>query len=278
VTDIGEAVAVFSAATENEIENYCDGKESESTSWKVRISGLGGDEPTPARLLKSMEKHGEDIPDKKLIKKIDGKWDIESCSANNFPFQTHHLIPKKYLPEHPVCVWLTTKWTQNRRYQLIADSNYDTDHANNGYCMPFVSSTYQWKLKTWVASNGKLASNEEEVQNLVSQDMMEKTGIQLHQGSHSETSFGEEVEDIESKGYLETVKDYLDLVSRRAMVHIKKCEICKGDGGKPNVQPLDSIVNHMDMVSNILKLKLVANEIFVSKRAYDAYKANMAAK
>ncbi|MFT7185300.1 MAG: hypothetical protein ACI84K_000675 [Pseudohongiellaceae bacterium] len=261
MTDIGEAVAVFNAAGENEIENYCDGKESESTSWKVRVSGLGGAEPTPARLLKSMEKHGKDIPDKALIKKIDGKWDLESCSKSIFPYQAHHLIPKKYLPTHSVCVWLTSKWTKNRKYQLTADSNYDTDHANNGYCMPFVSNTYQWK-----AANGNEAA-----QIVVAQSMMKKTGIQLHQGSHSKTNFGEEVEDIESEGYLQVAKDLLDLVSARAVIHISKCKICKGDGKKPNVQPLESIVSQMDMVSNILKLKLEANIIFVSERAFDAF-------
>jgi hypothetical protein len=156
---------------------------------------------------------------------------------------------------------LTSKWTKNRKYQLTADSNYDTDHANNGYCMPFVSNTYQWK-----AANGNEAA-----QIVVAQSMMKKTGIQLHQGSHSKTNFGEEVEDIESEGYLQVAKDLLDLVSARAVIHISKCEICKGDGKKPNVQPLESIVSQMDMVSNILKLKLEANIIFVSERAFDAF-------
>jgi len=262
VTDIGEAVAAFNAATENEIENYCDGKESESTSWKVRVSGLGGAEPTPARLLKSMEKHGKDIPDKALIKKIDGKWDLESCSKSIFPYQVHHLIPKKYLPEHPVCVWLAKECNDHPKYQLVADSNYDTDHANNGYCMPFVSTTYQWKA----------AGSNEAAQVLVAQDMMERTGIQLHQGSHSKTNFGEEVEDIESEGYLQAAEDLLDLVSARAEIHTEKCSVCSKDGsGKPNTQPLEKMVAHMDMVSNILKLKIDANNIFVSERAYDAF-------
>jgi hypothetical protein len=275
VTEIAEAVNVLVDMVKNKDEKYCKHKESPRDDWKCCISGLAPPEPTPARLLASLEKHKPDeVPDKDLLDKKKGKWDIKSCSPAAFPFQAHHLIPKKHLPTHRVCTWLAHKQNENAlpEYQIEHNNNYNTDHANNGYCMPFVSTTYQWDA----------AGDDETKQKDAAFMMMDQTHIQLHQGSHSYTQFGEEEDDTEEDmeknegtGYLGAVDELLSRINNAAQRHVKRCKICNKNGAaKPdNVRPVESVVKQMDQASLILKLKVVANEIFVSRRAWEWHNA-----
>jgi hypothetical protein len=267
VTEIAEAVNALIEMTEDKKKNYCDHKESPRSEWKCCISGLAGPEPSPARLTKSMQKHKpKEVPDKSKLRRKSQGWDIDSCTKKAFPFQAHHLIPKKHLPTHVVCTWLAHAYTKHDKYQIEYDNNYDTDHANNGYCMPFVSTTHQWKE----------AGEDPKEQQKVAFKLMNKTGIQLHQGSHSYEDFGDEEEDLETEGYLGATDELLLRIHKACVRHVKKCDVCDKGTGKPdNVRPVESVVKHMDQASLILKLKIDANIIFVSERAYDWYVAGL---
>jgi hypothetical protein len=265
--ELGEAVGMLGTMTQNTRENYCEAEESDRSDWKCCISGLAGPEPAPSRLLRRMKNrqgvkgYERPVPDKSKLKKRRAKWDIESCSREHFPFQTHHLIPKKHLPTHIVCTFLAKSYDKHPKYQLEKDSNYDTDHANNGYNMPFISTTAQWAE----------AGDDPEKQALAAYDLMFLTGIQLHQGSHSYEDFGEEDEDagMETEGYLTATDKFLKQVFNAAQRHVKCCAICKKAKGKPdNIRPVESVVRHVDQVSLILLLKLRAKHIFVSERAF----------
>lgn len=153
--------------------------------WAESHRWFHGD-ATPENLLESMKKHSrrDGSPHiSKLPPKKDSSahWDIDKCDADTFPFQTHHLIPKKFLPEQSVCVWLTDKYTKNPKYQLAKDARYSTDHSNNGYCLPFVPTCHGWKH----------AKSERE-KTAVANEMMFRTNKQLHQGNHNTQDFGEE--------------------------------------------------------------------------------------
>jgi hypothetical protein len=256
MAELLEMVDLNVMLTEN-AENYCGYKEAKPKPWKCRVSGLAGAEPTAKRLLKSMKKHDKAVPEKPAPGKKGNGWDISKCSKMVFPFQTHHLIPKKHLPTHEVCTWLAKGYNEHKKFQIKDDNNYDTDHANNGYCMPFASTTLQWKQ----------AGENEAEQRQVAFRMMDITGIQLHQGSHSYDGFGGEQENVEVEGYLEAVDAVLDRIHRAHVRHVTKCEICKKGDGKPNVDPVVSVVRHMDQASRVLKARINANQIFVSEVA-----------
>src|SRR5262249_43082997 len=138
------------------------------------IDGYTGT-PTPENLLKNMEKHNkrDGSPPIPTLPETaaDGSWDIDKCGLSTFPFQTHHIIPKKYLPKQAVCLWLTEKYTDNPEYQLEKDTKYSTDHSNNGYCLPFASTTSQWQKASTPEKKSAAATL-----------LMSKTKKQLHQG------------------------------------------------------------------------------------------------
>ncbi|HET6763125.1 MAG TPA: AHH domain-containing protein [Longimicrobiaceae bacterium] len=256
MTEMKELVELDKMMTSN-AKNYCGYEDAEPKPWKCRIAELVGDEPTAKRLLKSMKKHDRFVPQKPAPGKKGSGWDISKCSKASFPFQTHHLIPKGHLPTHAVCTWLTKAYTKDEKFQIKVDNNYDTDHANNGYCMPFASTTLQWMK----------AGENETKQRQVAFQMMEKTGIQLHQGSHAYGGFGGEQGDVEVEGYLQAVDALLNRIHRASVLHVKKCEVCKQGDGKPNVEPVVSVVRHMDQASRVLKARIDANQIFVSEIA-----------
>lgn len=263
--DLGEAIAMFETSLELKNENYCDGiKHNPPQAGPNLIDGLTG-RPTPDNLLESMKRHNKSdgsphIP--KLPPKMTGSdlWDVEQCDPDTFPWQTHHIIPKKFLPEQDVCVWLTKEWTKDPNYQLAEDTRYSTDHAKNGYCMPFVSTSYQWKK-----AKNDTAKNEAAFL------MMTRTKKQLHQGNHNKQDFDEE-DEIELEQYLESIKALLKRIHNSALDHTDFCKPCKQDG-KKKIQPLHRIMDQVDLVSLITKLRIDANKVFVSQRAYDFYKA-----
>jgi hypothetical protein len=255
--EINEVVAL-DAMTTNKDENYCDGKDPDPKKFKCRIANLAGAAPTASRLLKNMKRVKMPVPKKPSPGRMGAGWDIAKCSRNVYPFQTHHLIPKKHLPTHRVCTWLAKSYTENPKFQLLNDNNYDTDHANNGYCMPFVSGTLQWKQ----AGDNKIKQQKAACQ------MMKKTGIQLHQGSHSYEGFGGEDEGVESKGYLQAVDELLSRINRGCKRHVQKCNVCKKSDAKPNIMPVEGVVRQMDQASRVMKFWIDSNKVFVSKLAY----------
>ncbi len=260
--ELAEAVAVVVQATAGEKE-VCD-KRSDPTGWKAKVAGYAGSAPSAAQLLQSMKDKKRTIPE--MPDKKGGRWDVERCNKNAFPFQTHHLIPKKYLgksgngPGHGVCVWLVKNY-KDPEYQLEADNNYDTDHANNGYCMPFASTTYQWK------------NANEDKKEAVAFELMYRTGIQLHQGSHVYESFdkGEEEDDLETSGYLEAADELLKTVQSRVRSHVDRCSVCKKEG-KKKIPPRLAVVKYVDGVSGLMKRLIDYGEIFVSERAYNYWR------
>ena len=265
--ELAEAVSLFDSSIENKNDNYCDGKEHDPIqSGKSLIDGLTGT-PTPANLLESMKKHNKrdgkpHIPKLPKTKSVGSRdsWDIDDCDNDTFPWQTHHIIPKKFLPTQSVCTWLTKKYTKHPKYQLSADTRYSTDHSKNGYCLPFASSTYQWRT----------AKNDKDKENAAFL-LMKKTDKQLHQGNHNHQEFDEE-DDLELEQYLESIKELLKRIFSSMVNHVMICKKCKQTtDGKFKVQPLDKVVDQVDVVSLITKLKIDANKIFVSQKAYDYY-------
>jgi len=258
MTEIAEAVAAIMDLTSK--DKYCDKKKESGHGWTARIDSFGST-PTAEQLYKNMKAAQMEVPAEP--KKVGERWSLADCGKMRFPFQSHHLIPKKHLPKHGVCVWLTEKWTKDPKYKLSEDNNFDTDHARNGYFMPFVSNCDEWKKASGEPAKQKLA-----------EQLMQKTGIQLHQGSHTAENYAEEVEDIETGGYLTRVDQLLGLVQARALVHVRFCDVCKTQGSKIEVQPLESVVNHVYTVAMQLKLLIDSNRIFVSERAAEMWKKN----
>ena len=126
--------------------------------------------------------------------------------------------------------------------------------------------------------------------------VMDNTGIQLHQGSHpvkfdekeinkrlktpvlpikdaagGSSSDEDEMDGIETSGYLDKVKKLLNNVHSKVLVHVSTCtDKCKQKkkGKKDLVLPLESTVEMMNQVSYILKVLVDARVIYVSWYAY----------
>jgi hypothetical protein len=264
--EVGEAVAMLEASVENEDDNYCEGRTHDPAQTGPNlIDGFTGT-PTPENLLENMKKHNKrdgapQIPKLPPQRAGSAGWDIERTDPDTFPWQTHHLIPKKFLPQQPVCVWLTEKYSKDPDYQLAKDTRYSTDHSNNGYCLPFASTCYQWRVASGPSQKDAAAFM-----------LMSRTRKQLHQGNHNVQDFDEQ-DEIELEQYLESIKALLRRINDSALDHTDECEHCK-KGGKRKVQPLHRIVDQVDLVSLITKLKIDAGQVFVSQRAYDFHKAS----
>lgn len=269
--DIGEQVATaFDSVLAS--EKHCGGKKSNSTTWKSRINDWGTNKGcSGTRLYTLMEKdkgknQGYLGPPTAFVAKpgVTGyKWYFNKLSSTHFPIQAHHLIPKNHLPDHPVCTFLAKGYTKSKKYQLTADTFYDTDHANNGYCLPYATPLADWKA----------AGGDDDVKQIIAFEVMEATGRQLHQGSHRAAAYDGPIDDdeeakIHPDGYLNTVSKYLKLVQGAAQKHVDTCTICKPSKQKKDIQPIEAVVRHMDQVSGIIKLLIDANRIFVSEPAW----------
>lgn len=192
-------------------------------------------------------------------------WSLKTCSKKYFPLQAHHLIPKNYLPDHKVCVFLSKGFTKSKKFQLTGDSPYDTDNRNNGYCMPYATPLAEWK-KAKESNEDKLA---------ITALLMNKTERQIHQGSHRVGSYVDPYEATEEdlihddvEGYLDTVESFLDVIYVGMKNHLLTCPICKPNKDKQDIRPLKVVVDHMNNVSGIIKQLIDANRIFVSEAAF----------
>jgi hypothetical protein len=277
MTQVGEKL---NAALEKSLKDdeYCDNKKSDSTNWEARINDWGTNKNCSApRLFGDMErvnnsgkKEGYLGPPKPFVAKpgvVGYQWDMKKCNKSHFPLQAHHIIPKNHLPLHGVCTFLAMGYTKSKKYKLTADTPYDTDHNNNGYCMPYATPLAEWK-----------SAKDDDDKTEVCNKIMDKTGRQLHQGSHKGRGYQADppVADEETgihadiPGYLDTINDFLDTVQQGAINHLEKpCTVCKPAAGKKEIQPLEAVVRHMDQVSGLVKLLADANIIFVSEPAYD---------
>jgi hypothetical protein len=269
--DIGELVAVF--VPPQTTEEYCKDEESKSQGWKSRINQWGSEQNCSAnRLYTGMEgavgkKEGFLGPPAAFVSKpaaVGYAWSLSLCQPDRFPLQAHHIIPKNHLPTHGVCAFLAKRYKKHLKIQLTEDTYYDTDHANNGYCMPYATPLKEWKQAK--KDDEKLA---------ITFLVMDKTGRQLHQGSHragpyQDSPVAEEEEGIHAQGvgYLSTVNLFLNAVHDGAETHVTGCATCKPDSAKRDIQPLEAVVRHLDQVAGLVKLLADANRIFVSKPAY----------
>jgi hypothetical protein len=177
------------------------------------------------------------------------------------PVPSHHLVPEKFLPNHAVTAFLAKNPKKKHpEFELESDTSYDTNHALNGYFMPFASTTAQW-----------LATSKAGEQDAICFEMMRRTRRQLHQGRHSHTDYLEEVDNVETAGYKSMVDTLLKVVAKRTLVHYKACPVCKSEGPPYKVQPLEAVVRQMYRVSKTLQGLLHLNRIFVSRRAADYF-------
>jgi hypothetical protein len=174
------------------------------------------------------------------------------------PYQSHHLIPKMHLPEHDVCVWLAMK-AKNSQWELTESTNYDTDDARNGMALPFASNTYQWKNTSDPAEQERICNT-----------MMDKTGKQLHQGSHTYEDYGEEdaLHANEQPGYLGAVDELLKVINGQTLAHVQICPECKKSDTKPRkVRPLERVVLAVHEASRLMGTIIQTKKRFVSERA-----------
>ena len=240
---------------------HCKKKKEPPYKGKCRIGDPGspGDEdaPTPERLYQNMVDAEVELPDKPPRKK--GLWDLYKCTEFAFPFQSHHLIPKKHLPKRDVCMWLAKQFN-GKKYKLTGSTDYDTDDAQNGMPLPFVSTTYQWNRATTEAKKSNVCNW-----------MMHLTKLQLHQGSHTYKDYGEEAElhATEKTGYLGAVNQLLETVHNEALAHYKVCDDCKSQGtaNPVEIRPLRAVVAHMYQVSMLMGQIITSRKRFVSRRA-----------
>jgi hypothetical protein len=279
--ELKELIAAFIGHLDK--DEFCKNQPTDPKQWKARINdGVGKAGTCSAkRLYSALKTAGEKVPPDfgylgpptaYVAKQGKGfKWWIAKVKPHMFPIQAHHIIPKNYLPEQPVCTFLAQNYKKHKKYQLTGDTPYDNDHANNGYCMPYATPMAEWKD----------AGSNESLKLDICYQVMEEAQRQLHQGSHRARPYEEDPSDpdeeakIHPTGYLNTVKRYLALVSDAASNHVETCSTCKQDssGEKTKIQPIEATVRHVDQVSGIIKLLIDANRIFVSEPADLYYKS-----
>lgn len=244
-------------------------KKDDSKGWEANIIKWGTRKNcTGENLYKNMEKKaaqkggydGGYVGRKAFVAKSSTPT-LNDCDKDKFPLQAHHLIPKNHLPTHGVCAFLAKGYKKHPEFQLKEDTYYDTDHAFNGYCLPYATPLKEWKK----------AGSSPTKKNDVAFALMKKTNRQLHQGSHKDYQYNEDVEndeESEDPGYLAMVDALLDVVRTGAEIHTNICKICKPSDSKKEIHPRRMVVKHMDQVSGLLKHLMDANKIFVSERAY----------
>ena len=166
-------------------------------------------------------------------------------NAPNWDNQTHHLVPWKQLKKHEVAKYLSA-----RKNYLTGDTYYNVDHKKNGYFMPYASGSSKWQ---------RLSSKKKQE---FAEQMMDVTGIQLHQGAHSNTRY-----ECAEQGYKEAVKIYLDMIHNSAISHYKICPKCISKQNGKRHPPRKQMVMYVDKASQLLHEDLKSHRIFVSHRA-----------
>lgn len=263
--DVGEAIGFDLHISK---EEFCNGEEYKKRGWESTIIKHGTNKECDAAVLyASMKKTSHKNPGYvglpgALIEKVSkSNWKQADCTSSSYPFQAHHLIPKNHLPKHGICAFLAKGYSGPKDYTLKEDTYYSTDHANNGYCMPYASALKEWDG----ASDAKKTT--------IANWLMTLTGRQLHQGSHSGEPYVPDPpaahEELgfhaKGRGYLDATDQLLKSVQKGAQLHAAGCDTC--NEGENEIQPLEATVRHVDQASGLLKMLTDANWIFVSKRA-----------
>jgi len=265
-------------------DEFCNKEEDKNQNWQARVNKWG----SKAEACSGTRLYGN-MRDGSKPQLLRGKepffvakhpgcaWCLKEINETHFPIQAHHLIPKNFLPTHPICMFLAKNYKGNPKYELTGDTFYSTDNENNGYCLPYATPLAEWK-------NARMKSGKEQEQalkNVARQVMAKSGGRQLHQGSHRAGLYEEpdEVPDdevsqihLEVAGYLDRIKKLLNIVAGRTFRHVNKCPKC-GTGEDPRkFEPLAATVKHMNQVSSLVKLFIDTNRIYISKYAYECLK------
>ena len=176
-----------------------------------------------------------------------GNKSIDNVDADSsppvWPHQAHHLVPWKQLKDEDVVIYLDAG-----EDEIFGDNNYSVNHGNNGLFMPYSADLSEW-LTT--ASKQQL-----------SEDLMDKVNIQLHQSRHSSTQYNGA-----KQGYKARVKSYLKTISDNGLVHADTCDPCKAAKKNDKLPPRSNIVSAMDRASSNLENDIADMDIFVSRRA-----------
>jgi hypothetical protein len=272
MTEIAEGVLVKLFQDLVNKEEKCTKKDAKN-GWEARINQWGTNTDCDAdRLYRNMLNKPANKPaeidyrsGKEPFVKKSSISVLNKCDESHFPLQAHHIIPKNHLPTHSVCAFLAKKFSKNKEFKLKEDTYFDTDHAFNGYCLPYASALKEWdKARTADAKDH------------VAFKLMSQTKRQLHQGSHKEKQYSPESEIAEEElgihdevpGYLSKVNRLLEVVKSGAELHVKVCEVCKPNQDKKEINPRENVVRHVYQVSGLLKVLMDSNKIFVSERAF----------
>jgi hypothetical protein len=281
MTQIAEPVLIGMFDQAINAEDKCDPESKYQGEARINKNIGTHSDCDAQRLYKAMEASKNDrgyrAGDKEPFvakSNTDQPWELSRCSENAFPLQAHHIIPKNFLPTHIVCAFLAKKCDDHPDVKLKADTDYDTDHAYNGYNLPYATPLKEWEK-----------ANTPEKKDDVALELMKLTKRQLHQGSHKfyqygpEPSVPEEEDDgdvghSDGVGYLAKIEFLLDIVAFAALEHVNVCKVCKKDAAKREISPRENVVKFVHQVSGITKVLMDANRIFVSERAYKAYIAS----
>ena len=139
---LGEACAI---AVVKQEEPLCNPDEVDPGNWTAVIDDIKGGVGSADELMKNMVADGKGPPDYPARKAELA--DLFQCGVSTFPCQTHHLIPERQLPDHPVTAWLTDapkSKCKDKEYELAGDTSYDT----NGACSFYLASWHQGKGKS----------------------------------------------------------------------------------------------------------------------------------
>lgn len=256
MTDIGEKVAVFIAIDDE--ENKCE-YEPDDKSWKADLAGSG----------KTLGNNLGNKPNATC------KSDVSSTS---YPSQAHHLIPTATLnpnakgaaenPPHDVHHYLI------KGEELYADTHYDINNKKNGKWMPYAHGLKEWVSKSEATARiaGLTKEGSKKLQKQILDDntelmtlVMQKSNIQIHQGSHSYEKYGKG-----ESGYLTRVELYLDKVANNAISHFAgkfKCDDCSDNAKAGLFPPRSNTVRFVEKVSGFIEADINQCRIFVSEAA-----------
>lgn len=174
-------------------------------------------------------------------------------SATSWPSQAHHLIPHLTLKGHAVAQWL------KKGSRLYADTNYDVDHKNNGFWMPYASGLREWK------QGARTAAQKARNRDLMFK-VMRLANIQLHQGRHS----GSQRYGIGVDSYKGRVSAYLKKIKNHSVSHYAgpmACKECSTGAKKGKYPPRANSVAYVDRASALIANDIRRCLIFVSQIA-----------
>lgn len=239
MTEVGEGVAIVAAYIAE--DKKCE-YEPPNTNWTCKLDGDGG------RLANGLEAIG--------VPKPPTPTKIEDVSYTCWPAQAHHLIPWQALAKHQVTQWLAKTPPKKAGVpgKVIKDTDYNVDHGNNGKFMPDSMHLPGWKTAS--------AAKKTELSKMV----MGAAGIQLHQGRHTATKYGNA-----EAGYHTRVKEYLAKIDLLSLEHITvtQCKDCKDKIEDGKVPPRANTIRYLDKASERLEVDINLRRIFVSRRAAD---------